>query len=119
MWRILQHPVPEDFVLATGVAHSVRELVTIAFREAGFQIRWQGEGPEEVGIDSDSGDVLIEVDPRYFRPTEVDCLVGDPGKAREKLGWHHSTSFEDMIGEMVASDLEVMSRGENWQSNAG
>jgi GDPmannose 4,6-dehydratase len=119
MWRILQHPSPEDFVLATGVSHSVRELVTIAFREAGFQIRWQGEGPDEVGIDADSGDVLVEVDPRYFRPTEVDFLLGDPAKAREKLGWRHSTSFEDMVSEMVAADLAAVSRGENWQSNVG
>jgi GDPmannose 4,6-dehydratase len=119
MWRILQQPSPEDFVLATGVAHSVRELVTIAFREAGFQIRWQGEGLEEVGIDSNSGNILVEVDPRYFRPTEVDYLLGDPAKAYDQLGWRHTTSFEDMIGEMVAADLEAVSRGENWQSNVG
>ena len=118
MWRILQHSSPEDFVLATGVAHSVRELVTIAFGKAGFQIRWQGEGRDEVGIDSSTGDILVQIDPRYFRPTEVDFLLGDPTKAREELGWRHSTSFEDMIGEMVAADLEAMGRGENWESNA-
>jgi len=111
MWRILQHSSPEDFVLATGVAHSVRDLVTIAFREAGFQIRWQGEGVDEVGVDADSGEVLIQIDPRYFRPNEVDYLLGDPGKAHAKLGWRHSTSFEEMIREMVAADLEAVRLG--------
>ncbi len=110
MWRILQHSTPEDFVLATGETHSVRELIELAFSEVGFVVRWQGSGVEEVGVDATSGNVLIQVDPRYFRPAEVELLLGDPSKARDKLGWRHTTGFDEMIREMVASDLDAVVR---------
>jgi GDPmannose 4,6-dehydratase len=108
MWRILQHPEPDDFVLATGESHSVRELVEVAFGVVGRQIEWRGEGRDEVGVDAASGKTLVSIDPRYFRPTEVDLLLGDARKARDKLGWTHTTSFKDMIAEMVSSDLKVV-----------
>jgi len=108
MWRILQHPEPDDFVLATGETHSVRELVEVAFGNIGRTIAWEGEGRNEVGRDAASGKVLVSIDQRYFRPTEVDLLLGDPRKAKEKLGWTHTTGFKDMIAEMVTSDLKVV-----------
>jgi GDPmannose 4,6-dehydratase len=108
MWRILQHPEPDDFVLATGETHSVRELIEIAFDVVGRTIKWQGVGRDEVGIDAGSGKALVNIDSRYFRPTEVDLLLGDASKAREKLGWTHRTRFKDMIVEMVTSDLKVV-----------
>ena len=110
MWRILQQPAPEDFVLATGESHSVREFVELAFAEIGRSIRWQGRGADEVGVDAATGEALVEVDPRYFRPTEVDILLGDPGKARAKLGWTHKTSFRELVKEMVAADLVEVER---------
>lgn len=110
MWRILQQPSPDDYVLATGEKHSVRELVEVAFREVGRGIEWSGSGVEEVGRDIRTGAVLVEVDPRYFRPTEVDALIGDSSKARAKLGWKHTTRFEDLVKEMVASDLDEVVR---------
>jgi GDPmannose 4,6-dehydratase len=110
MWRILQQPAPEDYVLATGESHSVREFVELAFAEIGRSIRWQGWGVDEVGVDAATGEALIEVDPRYFRPTEVDHLLGDPGKARAKLGWAHKTSFRELVKEMVAADLVEVER---------
>lgn len=108
MWRILQHPQPDDFVLATGESHTVRELIEIAFGIVGRKIEWRGKGREEIGVDAGSGKAVVSIDPRYFRPTEVDLLLGDPGKAREQLGWTHTTSFPDMIAEMVRSDLKVV-----------
>jgi GDPmannose 4,6-dehydratase len=108
MWRILQHPEPDDFVLATGETHTVRELIEVAFGVLGRDIEWRGEGSEEVGVDAGSGKTLVSIDPRYFRPTEVDLLLGDPRKARDKLGWTYTTSFKDMIAEMVKSDLKVV-----------
>jgi GDPmannose 4,6-dehydratase len=108
MWRILQHPDPDDFVLATGETHTVRELVEVAFDVIDRKIEWRGSGPEEVGIDSSSGKTLVGVDPRYFRPTEVDLLLGDSRKARKALGWAHKTTFKEMITEMVKSDLKVV-----------
>lgn len=105
MWRILQHEGPDDFVLATGVAHSVRELVERAFAYVNRRIVWSGEGLDEVGRDEKSGKVLVRVDPRYFRPTEVDILLGDASKAKRVLGWRHTTTFEDLVDEMMASDL--------------
>lgn len=108
MWRILQQPEPDDFVLATGETHSVRELVEIAFGEIGRKVEWEGRGTQEVGRDGASGAPLVKIDARYFRPTEVDLLLGDPRKAREKLGWSHTTSFRDMVKEMVASDLKTV-----------
>jgi len=108
MWRILQHPQPDDFVLATGESHTVRELIEIAFGVVGRKIEWRGEGREEIGVDSGSGKAVVSIDPRYFRPTEVDLLLGDPRKAREELGWTYTISFKDMIAEMVRSDLKVV-----------
>jgi GDPmannose 4,6-dehydratase len=119
MWRILQHSEPDDFVLATGETHSVRELVEIAFGVVGRRIEWRGDGREEVGIDAGSGRTLVKVDPRYFRPTEVDLLLGDAGKARETLGWTHTTSFTDMIAEMVKSDLKVILEERNRRDRHG
>lgn len=110
MWRILQQSEPGDYVLATGEAHTVREFVERAFAEVGVTIGWKGAGVDEYGLDVKSGRVLIAIDPGYFRPTEVDFLLGDPTKAREKLGWTHKTSFPDLVAEMVASDLVVMKK---------
>jgi GDPmannose 4,6-dehydratase len=108
MWLILQQPEPDDFVIATGESHSVREFLELAFAKVGKDITWDGKGVDEKGIEKGSGRVLIEVDPRYFRPTEVDCLVGDPSKARHKLGWQHKISFEALITEMVEADLSAV-----------
>ncbi len=108
MWRIVQQDVGDDYVLATGETHSVRDFVTWAFAEAGYSIEWQGSGAEERGHDAATGQCLIEVDPRYFRPTEVDLLIGDPSKAREKLGWRHQRSARDLAREMVTEDLRIM-----------
>jgi len=105
MWRIVQHPEPDDFVLATGEAHSVREFVEQAFSHIGRRIEWSGAGSCERGIDTRTGQVLIEVDPRYFRPTEVEFLLGDATKARQKLGWRHRTSFPSLVREMVDADM--------------
>ncbi len=105
MWRIVQHDVADDFVLATGETHSVREFVELAFGVVGRSIEWRGSGVDEVGADAKSGQTLVSIDPRYFRPTEVDILLGDASKAREKLGWTHTTSFPDLVREMVESDL--------------
>ncbi|CAN7604903.1 GDP-mannose 4,6-dehydratase [Mesorhizobium sp. LjNodule214] len=105
MWRILQHSEADDFVLATGEMHSVREFVELAFAETGRTIRWQGQGVDEVGADAGSGAVLVRIDPRYFRPTEVETLVGDASKARAKLGWSHTIGFKALVAEMVQADL--------------
>jgi len=108
MWKILQQDEPDDYVLATGETYSVREFVERAFEQIGRSIEWQGSGVEEKGVDAHTGDILVEVDPRYFRPTEVDLLLGDPSKAKRVLGWEHTTPFADMVKEMVASDLKVI-----------
>src|SRR6266566_1241153 len=108
MWRILQQPEPDDYVLATGEMHSVREFVEKAFEQIGAGIEWVGSGLDEKGLDAASGRVLVEVDRRYFRPTEVDVLIGDPSKARSKLGWQHRVSFDDLVAEMVAADLKIV-----------
>ncbi len=110
MWRILQQSEPDDYVLATGEAHSVRELVERAFAEVGVNIAWKGTGIAEQGLDRKTGKILVEIDPGYFRPTEVDFLLGDATKAREKLGWTHKTTFAQLVAEMVASDLATMRR---------
>ena len=102
---MLQQPQPDDYVLATGEAHSVREFVEKAFARVGKEIIWRGAGVEEKGIDRASGRALVEIDARYFRPTEVDLLLGDPSKARSRLGWHHRVSFDELVAEMVAADL--------------
>lgn len=108
MWTMIQQAKPDDYVLATGESHSVREFVERAFAVIGRRIRWRGEGVDEVGVDEASGDELVKVDPRYFRPTEVDLLLGDPSKARTKLGWKHQVSFEDLVTEMVTGDLKAV-----------
>jgi GDPmannose 4,6-dehydratase len=108
MWLIVQQPEPDDYVLATGESHTVREFVELAFAQIDKRIEWRGSGVDEKGIDAASGRILVEVDPRYFRPTEVDSLIGDPSKAASKLGWHHRTSFRDLVKEMVAADLTVV-----------
>jgi GDPmannose 4,6-dehydratase len=105
MWLMLQQAKPDDYVLATGEAHSVREFVEKAFAHVGRGIVWQGKGVEERGIDKASGASLVEIDPRYFRPTEVECLLGDASKARKKLGWHHRVTFDDLVKEMVDADM--------------
>ena len=105
MWRILQQDEPDDYVLATGESHSVREFVTRAFAHIGRTVVWRGTGVEEKGIDNATGEVLVEVDQRYFRPTEVDTLLGDPSKASAKLGWRHKTSFDALVKEMVEADM--------------
>jgi len=110
MWRMLQQETPDDYVLGTGEMHSVREFVELAFAEVGRRIVWRGEGREEEGVESDSGAVRVRIDPRYFRPAEVDLLLSDPAKAREKLGWSHATPFPDLVKEMVASDLKVVAQ---------
>jgi GDPmannose 4,6-dehydratase len=110
MWRILQAPEPDDYVLATGETHSVREFVEKAFARVDKTIEWRGEGVAEQGLERGSGRVLVEVDPRYFRPTEVDCLLGDPTKAREKLGWQHRVTFDDLVHEMVDEDIKTVGR---------
>jgi GDPmannose 4,6-dehydratase len=110
MWCILQQPEPDDYVLATGEMHSVREFAEKAFACMGRRIVWRGSGVHEQGIDARSGKVLVEVDPRYFRPTEVDFLLGDPTKARERLGWRHKVSFDDLVTEMVHADFEELRR---------
>jgi GDPmannose 4,6-dehydratase len=104
MWMMVQQDDPDDYVLATGEKHSVREFVEHAFDHVGRRIEWRGKDAGETGVDARSGQILVEVDPRYFRPTEVDLLLGDPGKARQKLGWRHKTSFSDLVREMVESD---------------
>ena len=110
MWRIAQQQEPDDYVLATGEAHSVREFVELAFSKVGRMIEWQGEGVDEVGVDSASGAALVRIDSRYFRPTEVDLLLGDPSKARRVLGWRHRVTFPELVSEMMSSDLEVIAK---------
>ena len=108
MWRVLQQPEPDDYVLATGGSHSVREFVELAFQCVDRTIEWRGTGVDEKGIDASTGDTLVEIDPVYFRPTEVDKLLGDPTKAREKLGWVATTPFGNLVSEMVASDMSAV-----------
>ncbi len=110
MWMILQHSEPDDFVVATGETHSVREFVEKAFREVGIDLIWKGQGLDEAGIDAKTGKVLVKIDPRYFRPTEVEFLLGDPTKARTKLGWKPKTSFDDLVKMMVQEDLKEAER---------
>ena len=111
MWLILQQPEPDNYVIATGEYHSVREFATLAFRRAGINLRWEGKGIDEKGIDEATGRVLVEVDPRFFRPAEVEQLLGNPGKAKSKLGWNpRQTSFEKLVEIMVDSDLRLIEK---------
>jgi GDPmannose 4,6-dehydratase len=106
MWLMLQQHEPDDYVLATGESHSVREFVEAAFAHIGRPIEWRGEGVEEVGMDKKSNQPLISIDPRYFRPTEVEQLLGNPAKAKRKLGWSHRVGFKELVAEMMESDLQ-------------
>ena len=112
MWRILQQEKPDDYVLATGEMHSVREFVELAFGEVDCPIEWRGAGADETGVDARSGRVVVRIDERYYRPTEVELLLGDPSKAKRVLGWEHKTPFRTLVSEMVASDLRSF-RGSN------
>ena len=116
MWRILQQDKPQDYVLSMNETHTVREFVELAFAELGYELEWQGEGVDEKGIDKKSGRVLVEVDPRYFRPAEVELLWGDSTKARTELGWEPKYSFMDLVKEMVQSDLEELKNGGGYKS---
>ncbi len=109
-WLMLQQPEPDDFVIASGEQHSVREFVELAGAQLGMRIRWHGEGREEQGIDAKKGKVVVKVDPRYFRPTEVETLLGDPSKARKCLGWQPEISFPALVREMVMEDLAIAKR---------
>ncbi len=110
MWRILQHDIAEDFVLATGETHSVREFIELAFKEIGITVVWKGKGANEVGKDKKTGNVLVEIDKSYFRPTEVDLLIGDPTKARKKLKWKPKTTFEELVTIMVKADCDSVKK---------
>lgn len=110
MWRMLQHTEPDDFVLATGKKITVRKFIDLAFAEVGIELEWKGKDAEEKGIDKKTGKVIVEIDEKYFRPAEVDLLVGDPTKAKEKLGWVAKYSVEELLKEMVASDLAIFKR---------
>jgi GDPmannose 4,6-dehydratase len=110
MWLMLQQEQPDDFVIATGEMHTVREMCARAFARAGIELEWRGQGADERGVDSGSGRVLVEIDPRYLRPTEVDELLGDPSMANEKLGWRPSTTFEQLVDLMVDADMELARR---------
>ena len=110
MWRILQQDEPDDYVLATGEMHSVREFVELAFHHTGIKIRWEGKGTDEVGIDDETGNAVVRIDPKYFRPAEVEQLLGDPTKAKTKLGWSHKVTFPELVEDMVREDLKVVAR---------
>ena len=108
MWMMLQHDKPEDYVIATGETHTVREFVEQAFKYVDVDIAWEGEGVNETGIDKDTGKVLVEVDPEYFRPTEVEVLIGDASKAKKELGWEPEVTFNELVNIMVKSDLKAI-----------
>jgi len=108
MWRILQEDKPDDFVIATGKTNSVRQFVESAFKEIGKTIVWEGEGIDEIGKEADTGVIRVRMNPKYYRPTEVELLIGDPSKARNILGWEAKVTLEELVKEMVASDLELM-----------
>ncbi len=112
MWRMLQQPTPEDYVLATGETHTVRTFVLAAFDELGIHLEFQGQGVDEVGVDPATGKVLVSVDPKFFRPTEVDLLIGNPAKAKAKLGWEATTKFAELARLMARADLDLVSRNE-------
>ena len=110
MWMMLQQDKPDDYVIATGITTSVRDFVTLAFHEAGIDIEWHGEGIDEYGVNTANGATVVRVDPRYFRPTEVDLLLGDPSKAKHKLGWEPRVSIAELVKMMIASDMELAKR---------
>lgn len=119
MWRILQQDGPDDYVLATGETHTVREFVELAFNEIGVTIEWSGEAENEIGRCVATGRELVAVDPQYYRPTEVDLLIGDPSKAKDKLGWEHATAFEKLVSDMVQSDLKLIEIEASYRRNHG
>jgi len=106
MWLMLQQDKPDDYVIATGETHTVKEFVDLTFKELGMDLVWEGEGLEEKGIDPKTGKVRVQIDPYYFRPTEVDLLIGDPSKAERELGWKAKTKFEDLVKMMVEADVK-------------
>jgi GDPmannose 4,6-dehydratase len=111
-WLMLQQELPEDFVIATGEQHSVRDFVSVAANEVGINIRWEGTDAEEKGYDSKTGKCIVSVDPRYYRPAEVETLLGDPTKAKQKLGWVPQTTFTELVAEMMREDLKEAQRDE-------
>ncbi len=116
MWRIMQHDKPDDFVLATGISTSIRDFTTQAFSEVGITLEWSGSGVDEIGKNAQTGKLLVSVDPTYFRPTEVDLLIGDATKAKEKLGWSPTCDLNQLISEMISSDLEEARKDRHLQS---
>ena len=110
MWRMLQLDQPEDFVLATGETHTVREFTDLSFKELGMELAWEGEGEDEKGVDKKTGKNIVDVDPRHYRPTEVELLIGDSAKAKEKLGWVPKIKFEELVKIMVKADYEKISK---------
>jgi GDPmannose 4,6-dehydratase len=115
MWRMTQQPIADDYVLATGETHAVREFVEKSFAHLDMTIAWKGSGEDETGIDSKTGRVLVEVDKRYFRPTEVDLLIGDASKAQRVLGWKATTPFDVLVKDMVMADLELVQRERDYR----
>jgi len=115
MWLILQQENPDDYVIATGETHSVREFTELAFKEVGIDIIWKGKGSEEYGIDSITGKVLVEIDPRYYRPTEVEILIGDPSKAKEKLGWKPKIKLEELVKIMIKADEKAVEQNHSFE----
>jgi len=113
MWLMLQHDTPADYVIATGETHSVRELVEVAFGVIGIKIKWEGEGVDEVGLDASNNKIVrVKVNPKYYRPTEVDLLLGNPAKAKAALGWSAKITFEALIKEMVLADIALLEKGD-------
>jgi GDPmannose 4,6-dehydratase len=110
MWRMLQQDKPDDFVLATGETHPVREFVDKAFKEAGIEIRWEGTGVDEKGYNKATNEIIVEVDEKYFRPTEVELLLGDPTKAKKELGWKPTYTFDALVKEMMQADMKLFER---------
>jgi GDPmannose 4,6-dehydratase len=111
MWLMLQHETPEDFVIATGEMHTVRHFCTLAFRDAGIELKWEGEGVNEKGVNVNTNEILVEVDPKYFRPAEVDQLLGNPAKAKSLLGWNpNQTSLQQLVSIMVKNDIELIEK---------
>jgi len=110
MWLMLQQDKPDDFVLATGVTHTVRHFVDLAFNRVGVELKWEGAGIEEKGFDVSTGKVVVEVDAKYFRPTEVELLIGDPSKAQKELGWKHKYELTDLVNEMIDADVKTFKR---------
>ncbi len=115
MWLILQQENPDDYVIATGETHSVREFTELAFKEVVIEILWKGKGSEEFGIDSNTGKILVEIDPRYYRPTEVDLLIGDPSKAKEKLGWEPKVKLEELVKIMMKADEKAVEQNHSFE----